>query len=216
MKRRDFSAAALATAAAASLPWSSAQAQIRKPQAGREYLLLDPRVPVAAAAGSIEVVDFFWYNCPHCNAFEPSLQAWQKRLPADVVLRRVPVGFRDEFVPQQRLFFSLQAMGLIDKMHSKVFAAIHEEHLDLTRGKTIAAWVAQQGVDSARFASTYDSAEVGEKVRQATALQDAYRVAGVPALGVAGRFYTDGETAGSMARVLQVVDYLVADVRANK
>lgn len=216
MKRRDFSAAVLATAAAASVPWSSAQAQIRKPQAGREYLQLDPRVPVVAPAGSIEVVDFFWYSCPHCNAFEPSLQAWQKRLPADVSLRRMPVGFRDEFVPQQRLFFSLQAMGLIDRMHSKVFAAIHDEHLDLTRGKPIAEWVGKQGVDSAKFAALYDSAEVGEKVRQATALQDAYRVAGVPALGVAGRFYTDGEIAGSMARVLQVVDYLVADVRAGK
>jgi protein dithiol oxidoreductase (disulfide-forming) len=169
-----------------------------------------------APAGSIEVVDFFWYSCPHCNAFEPSLQAWQKRLPADVSLRRMPVGFRDEFVPQQRLFFSLQAMGLIDRMHAKVFAAIHDEHLDLTRGKPIAEWVGKQGVDSAKFAALYDSAEVGEKVRQATALQDAYRVAGVPALGVAGRFYTDGEIAGSMARVLQVVDYLVADVRAGK
>lgn len=216
MKRRDFSAAVLATATAASISWSSARAQIRKPQAGREFLQLEPRVPVAAPAGSIEVVDFFWYSCPHCNAFEPSLQAWQKRLPADVTLRRVPVGFRDEFVPQQRLFFSLQAMGLIDKLHTRVFAAIHEEHLDLTRGKTIAAWVAQQGVDGAKFASLFDSAEVGEKVRQATALQDAYRVAGVPALGVAGRYYTDGEIAGSMARVLQVVDHLVAEVRASK
>ncbi|MEP6971523.1 MAG: thiol:disulfide interchange protein DsbA/DsbL [Betaproteobacteria bacterium] len=216
MKRRDFSICALATVVAGSAMWSPARAQSRRPQAGWEYFQLAKRVPVEAPAGTIEVVEFFWYNCPHCNAFEPSLEAWQKSLPADVTLRRIPVGFRDEFVPQQRLFFTLQAMGLVDKLHAKVFAAIHGEHLDLTRGKTIAAWVTQQGVDGAKFASIYDSKEVGDRVSQATSLQDAYGVAGVPALGVAGRFYTDGSMAGSMARVLQVVDYLVADVRSAK
>ena len=173
-------------------------------------------MPVEAPDGTIEVVEFFWYNCPHCNAFEPSLEAWQKRLPSDVVLRRVPVGFRGEFVPQQRLYFTLQEMGLLDKLHAKVFAAIHVERLDLTRGTTIASWIGQQGVDKAKFGTIYDSADVGKKVREATQLQDAYGVAGVPALGVAGRFYTDGAMAGSMSRVLQVVDYLVADVRSGK
>ena len=216
MKRRDFSVSAAALVLAGSAAWAPALAQSRKPQAGWEYFQLGKRVPVEAPQGTIEVVEFFWYNCPHCNAFEPSLEAWQKRLPADVVLRRVPVGFRDEFVPQQRLFFTLQEMGLIDKLHARVFAAIHVERLDLSRGTTIASWIGQQGVDKEKFGAIYDSAEVGKRVREATQLQDAYGVAGVPALGVGGRFYTDGAMAGSMARVLQVVDYLLADVRSGK
>ena len=216
MNRRDFSRTALTLAATGPMLPEWALAQIRKPEEGNEYLKLARRVPVEAPAGSIEVIDFFWYNCPHCNAFEPSLGAWHKRLPADVVLRRVPVGFRDEFVPQQRLFFTLRSMGLVEKLHAKVFAAIHIERLDLTRGNAIANWIAQQGVDRAKFSAIYDSPEVTNLVGQATALQDAYGVAGVPALGIAGRFYTDGALSGSMARVLQVVDYLIADVRAGR
>lgn len=216
MKRRDFSFGALTAALAGSLVLSPAQAQVRRPQEGREYLKLARQVPVEAPAGKIEVVEFFWYNCPHCNAFEPSLEAWSKTLPADVVLRRIPVGFRDDFVPQQRLFFTLRSMGLVDKLHAKVFAAIHGDRMDLARGEAIAAWVAQQGVDRAQFTTVYNSPEIGKQVGQATALQDAYSVEGVPALGVAGRYYTDGAISGSMARVLQIVDYLVADVRAGK
>lgn len=216
MKRREFSVCAMTAALAGLVALSPVQAQPRRPEEGKEYLKLARQVPVETAAGKIEVVEFFWYNCPHCNAFEPSLEAWSRNLPADVVLRRIPVGFRDNFVPQQRLFFSLQAMGLVEKLHAKVFAAIHLDRIDLTRGDAIAAWVAQQGVDRAKFIATYDSPAVGQLVRQATALQDAYGVAGVPALGVAGRYYTDGAISGSMARVLQIVDYLVADVRAGK
>ena len=216
MKRRDFSVCALTAALAGSAVLSPALAQTRKPEAGREYLKLARQVPVEAPSGKIEVVEFFWYSCSHCNAFEPSLEAWSKTLPADVVLRRVPVGFRDSFVPQQRLFFTLRSMGLVDKLHAKVFAAIHVDRTDLTSGDAIAGWAAQQGVDRAKFTAIYDSAEIGRQVSQATALQDAYSVAGVPALGVAGRYYTDGAISGSMARVLQIVDYLVADVRAGK
>lgn len=216
MKRRDFSFSAAALALTGPAMLAPVLAQSRKPQAGWEYFQLGKRVPVEAPEGTIEVVEFFWYNCPHCNAFEPSLEAWQKRLPADVALRRVPVGFRDEFVPQQRLFFALQEMGLLDKLHAKVFAAIHGDRVDLSRGTAIASWIAQQGVDKAKFGAIYESAEVGKRVREATQLQDAYSVAGVPALGVAGRFYTDGAMAGSMSRVLQVVDYLLADIRAGK
>ncbi len=216
MKRRDFSVCALTAALAGSVVFAPAQAQIRKPEAGREYLKLARQVPVEAPSGKIEVVEFFWYSCPHCNAFEPSLEAWSKRLPADVVLRRIPVGFRDDFVPQQRLFLSLQSMGLVDKLHGKVFAAIHLDRMNLTSGEAIAAWVAQQGVDRTQFAAAYNSPEIGKLVSQATALQEAYGVEGVPALGVAGRYYTDGAISGSMARVLQVVDYLLADVRAGK
>ena len=94
MKRRDFSLLATATGAAASVIWPTfAQADAAKPEAGTDYVLVDPRAPVEAPAGKIEVVEFFWYNCPHCNAFEPQLEAWIKNLPKDFAFRRVPVAF---------------------------------------------------------------------------------------------------------------------------
>jgi thiol:disulfide interchange protein DsbA len=128
----------------------------------------------------------------------------------------VPVGFRDDFVPQQRLFYTLEAMDLFEKLHGKVFAAIHVEKQQLTRGDAIADWMAKQGVDKAKFTEQYNSFTVATKASKATQLQNAYRVEGVPAMGVAGRFYTDGTLARNMSRALQIVDFLVAEVRAGR
>ena len=114
MKRREFSAAAggLAGLAALGLPGlATAQAKF---QEGKDYRALDKRVPADAPAGKIEVIEFFWYSCPHCNAFEPMLNAWLKRLPPDVYFHRMPVAFRDDFVPQQRLYYTLEAMGKVE------------------------------------------------------------------------------------------------------
>ena len=217
IKRREFNVAASAALTAMGLGWTaSTGAQPIKAEAGTDYLPLDKRVPVEAPAGKIEVVEFFWYSCPHCNQFEPALDAWSKKLPKDVVLRRVPVAFRDDFVPQQRLYFALEAMELVDKLHAKVFAAIHVEKLALNRGDSIADWVAKQGVDKTKFMEQYNSFSVVNKSTRAKQLQDSYRVEGVPALGVAGRFYTDGSLAKSMPRALQVVDFLVNEVRSGR
>ena len=215
MKRRDFSVAVSALLAGSTV-LSPAQAQVQKPEPGTDYLVLDKKAAVEASAGKIEVVEFFWYNCPHCNAFESTLEAWIKRVPKDLSVRRVPVGFRDEFVPQQRLYYALEAMDLLDKLHAKVFAAIHAEKQQLNKGEAIADWVAKQGVDRAKFMERYNDFSTASKAGKATQLQNVYRVEGVPALGVAGRFYTDGTLARNMPRALQIVDYLVAEVRAGR
>ena len=215
MKRRAFTQATASAVVAGSTLWS-VPALAQKLEAGTDFQVLDPRAPVEAPAGKIEVVEFFWYSCSHCNAFEPSLEAWSAKLPKDVVLRRVPVAFRDDFVPQQRLYFALEAMGLVDKLHAKVFAAIHVEKQNLARGDAIVEWVAKQGVDKAKFTEQYNSFSVATKASRGTQLQNAYKVEGVPALGVAGRFYTDGSMAKSMGRALQVVDSLIASTRGQK
>lgn len=215
-KRREFNGTTLALLGAAAVPAllpQAALAQSPVPQAGKEYLVLDRAAPIEAPAGKIEIVDFFWYSCPHCNAFEPAFEAWAKKLPADVSLRRVPVSFRADFKPQQKLFYTLEALGKVNDWHVKVFNAIHVEHVQLTSEAQILAWADKQGIDKAKFASTYGSFSVDAKANTATQLQDQYKVAGVPALGVAGRYYTDGEQAGSMERALQVVDYLVGKSR---
>jgi thiol:disulfide interchange protein DsbA len=191
-------------------------AQVRKPDDGADYLTLDKRVGVDTPPGKIEVIEFFWYSCPHCNAFEPKLVNWIKKLPADVSLRRVPVAFRDDFVPQQRLYYTLEAMGKLDELHAKVFHAIHTEHQMIDKEGTIVAWAEKNGLDKAKFVELYNSFSVQTKARRATQLQDAYKVQGVPAIGVAGRFYTDGTMAGTIDRALQVTDYLIAEVRKSK
>jgi len=216
MKRRDFSLACGAVMAGAGFVPSIALAQAKAPEAGVDYLVLDKRVLVEAPAGKIEVVEFFWYNCPHCHAFEPAFDAWSKKVPKDVAVRRVPIAFRDDFAPQQRLYYALEAMGLVDKLHAKVFAAIHVEKKELNKGDAIADWVAKQGVDKTKFLEQYNSFSVATKASRATQLQNAYKIEGVPALGVAGRYWTDGSMAKSLERALQVVDHLVSGIRNGK
>ena len=216
MNRREFSAATACVlgVAALGLP-GTVLAQGKKPEEGGDYLVLDNRVGVDAPPGKVEVIEFFWYSCPHCNAFEPRLEAWIKKLPADVTIKRVPVAFREDFVPQQRLFYTLEAMGKLDQLHAKVFRAIHNEQQPLNKEGLILDWARKQGLDEAKFKELYSSFGVASKAKRAQQLQDAYKVQGVPALGIAGRYYTDGSLAGNMERALQVTDYLVAEVRKS-
>jgi thiol:disulfide interchange protein DsbA len=213
MIRRDFcagvaGAAALAAIGLPQLAWAQ-----KKPEDGREYKTLDKRATVETPAGKVEVVEFFWYSCPHCNAFEPQLQAWSKKIPPDVVLRRVPVAFRDSFVPQQRLFYTLEAMNKVEELHAKVFRAIHVDKEGLDKEDAILAWAQKNGLDKAKFQETYNSFSVQTKARRAKQLQDAYAVEGVPALGIAGRWYTDGSMTGNMGRALQVTEFLIGEAR---
>jgi thiol:disulfide interchange protein DsbA len=212
--RRTFTCQSLAALAALQMP--AAWAQFQKPVAGTDYAVLETAAPVEAAAGKIEVVEFFWYNCPHCNAFEPILSDWAKKLPKDVAFRRVPVAFNAGFAPQQRLYYSLEAMGLLEKVHPKVFAAIHVEKLNLVKGEAITEWIGKNGVDTEKFLAQYNSFGVVTKAQRATQVQNAFKVEGVPALGVAGRFYTDGTMARSMERALLVVQSLLDDIRKQR
>jgi protein dithiol oxidoreductase (disulfide-forming) len=216
MNRREFSAGAACALAASALFPSVLLAQVKQPREGAEYLTLKRPVNVNVPAGQVEVIEFFWYSCPHCNAFEPRLEPWVKRLPPDVVMKRVPVAFNASFVPQQRLFYTLEIMGKLDELHGKVFDAIHKERVPVNQDDSILAWIDKQGLDKAKFSEIYSSFEVVSKVRRAIQLQEAFKVQGVPAIGVQGRYYTDGTLAGSMDRVLQITDYLIAEVRQAK
>jgi thiol:disulfide interchange protein DsbA len=215
MKRRDFT-----LAAAAGLPiWGLAQgpAPARPaPQEGIEYVTLDKRVPAESNDSKIEVIEFFWYSCPHCNAFEPRFAQWLKTIPKDVVVRRVPVRFRDDFEPQQRMFYTLEAMGKLEALHAKLFTAIHADKQKLDTLDTLTAWAVKNGLDKAKFTEIFNSFGVATKARRATQLQEAFKVQGVPSLGVAGRFYTDGTLASSMDSALGVVEYLLGQVRKGR
>ena len=210
MKRREFSlsTASAVAASALTLPLSmNAQAQ-RAFTAGKDFIKLDKPVATDAPAGKVEVIEFFWYSCPHCNAFEPAFEAWVKKAPANLVVRRIPVAFNASFVPQQKLYFALEAMNLLPKLHTTVFRAVHVERKPLNKDDAIFEWIGQQGVDVAKFKEAYNSFNTANMLRKAAQLQDSYRVEGVPSMGVGGKYYTDGTLAGSMQNVLQVVEYL--------
>jgi thiol:disulfide interchange protein DsbA len=218
MKRRDFSLAAIGAAAVTGLPLAgNAQGPAAaKPVEGKDYLSLDKRVPTDVGAGKIELIEFFWYSCPHCNAFEPQFAAWKKAAPKDVVVQRVPVRFRDDFEPQQRAYYVFESLNMVEAMHGKLFHAIHTERQQLSSAQALAAWADKNGLPEKKFIETYNSFGVASKARRATQLQDAFKVQGVPALGIAGRFYTDGSLTQTMDRALQVAEYLIGEVRRGR
>ena len=195
----------------------SAPALAQQPfQEGIEYLTLDQPLTTEAGPGKVEVIEFFWYSCPHCNAFEPQFKQWIEHQSKDVVIKRVPVRFRDDFEPQQRMYYVLEALGKLEPLHGRLFQAIHGERLPLNGVEQLARWAEKNGISAKDFNQAYNSFSVVSKAKRATQLQQAFKVQGVPALGVAGRFYTDGSLAGNMSRVLQLVDWLVAQERTRK
>lgn len=208
MKRREFSLSAAAVAAGAvTLPaWA-------EPREGKDYRKLAKPAPVEAPAGKVEVVEFFGYFCPHCNTFEPTLNAWAKTAPKDIVLHRVPVNFNAKTVPMQKLYYTLEGMGKLEPLHAQAFRYIHVERKPLQEDEQVFAWAKGQGLDLPKFKEMYNSFGVANQIRKATQLQQAYDVEGVPSMGVAGRYYVDGTMAGSMENVLRIVEQLAAQVR---
>ena len=218
MQRRQFALAAAASTVTLGLGVSALSttpslAQAVKPQQGIDYLILDKPVAVESAAGKVEVIEFFGYWCPHCNAFEPELEAWLKRLPANISFKRVPVAFNDAAIPLQKMYYTLEALGRVNDMQRKVFTAIHAEKINLNTQEGIVAWAVKQGIDQKKFVDAYTSFAVNTKVTKAKQLANAFKIDGVPSMGVAGRFYTDGTLAKGMTRALQVVEQLASEVK---
>jgi thiol:disulfide interchange protein DsbA len=178
-------------------------------------VVLRPALP-GGTDGKIEVIEFFWYGCPHCNRFQPLIEPWAKKLPADVLYRRVPVAFREEFVVHQRIYYALEALGQIEAVHKKVFHAVHVERNPLNKPEAIADFMARQGIDRAKFLEAFNSFGVQTKIRQARQIAEGYKIDGVPAIGVNGRYWTSGALAGSLERSLQVADYLIGQARAGR
>jgi thiol:disulfide interchange protein DsbA len=221
MQRRQFTQVALAVGAVSSLSAvallsnTAAQAQAAKPQAGVDYLVLDKTVPTEAAAGKVEVIEFFGYWCPHCNAFEPELEAWLKKLPANISFKRVPVAFRDADTPLQKLYYTLEAMGKVNDTQRKVFTSIHADKLNLSTQEAIVAWAVKQGFDEKKFVETFTSFSVNSKVSRAKQLANDYKIQGVPSLGIAGKFYTEAGLAKGMTRALQVAEFLANEAKSK-
>jgi protein dithiol oxidoreductase (disulfide-forming) len=147
----------------------------------KHYLEVSPRQPTKNPK-QVEVLEFFAYSCSHCNSFEPALEAWLKKLPRDVQFRRVPVAFREDFVIHQQLYIALETLGLVEKLHGKVFHAIHGEKQRLATLGDIAEFGAKNGVDGKRLVETMNSFSVAGRVKQATTLAGGYKIEGTPSM----------------------------------
>jgi len=208
MKRRHFSLTTASAVAAWGLPALAQEPAFVK---GKNYIELPTPVSMDAPEGKVEVLEFFWYSCNHCNSLEPQMEEWLKTIPDYLHLRRVPVAFNKTFEPQQKLYYALQGMGKVDDLHPRVFHAIHVERKHrLNKDQQIFDWIGMQGVDVDKFKEIYNSFTVSNQIRRATQLQDAYAVDGVPSMAVAGRYFINGSMAGSLPNMLKVAEYLAA------
>ena len=210
----------LSLAAAALAPAVLAQEQ---PRAGQHFRKLGK--PLASAGGKIELVEFFWYGCPACNAFEPVLQDWVKRLPPNVEFKHSHIGGRAQMRPHQRLFFVLQALGVEHQFRSAIFAAIHQQGQALDTPEAMLKLLQPLGLDAARFKSTWAAfdpkAFSGARIAQADKLAEAYGLDGVPMLGIGGLYTTSpaqaagGERLNQLEgsrRALAVAEYLIRNL----
>ena len=196
----------LITVAAATLAFASGAA-LAQLQAGKDYSRVDP--PQPTESDKVEVIEFFWYGCGHCYRLEPELARWTKTLPKDVVFKRVPAIPNEAWGQTAIIFYTLEAMGLLDKYHQKVFDAIHQDNLNLANRKIGDEWLAKQGIDVVEFNKVSKSFSVQAKMSRAKQLTSAYKVSGVPTLFVAGKYGTGSELAGGPDRVVLVTDGLV-------
>lgn len=199
----------------ASLFGMSAQAADVPLVAGETYVELSNPVPVAQP-GKIEVVELFWYGCPHCYSFEPVINPWAEKLPADVHFVRIPAMFGGPWDAHGQMFLTLEAMGVENKVHSAVFNAIQKDRKPLTKPDEMADFLATQGVDKDKFLATFNSFAIKGQIVQAKELAKKYEVSGVPTMIVDGKYRFDLGTAGGPEQALNVADQLIAKERAAK
>ena len=182
-----------------------------------QYTELNPPQPTVADDGKkIEVVEFFWYGCPHCYNIEPMVEQWKKTLPPEAVFRPFPAVFNARWGHDAAIFYTFEALGVLDRMHRPFFDAIHQNGLRSDDPKALAEWVRNHGMDPKKFEDTMKSFSVQAKVRRAAQLTAAYKIDGTPAFAVDGRYTVSAEQGGSREGMLKTVSYLVDKLRKGQ
>jgi len=165
----------------------------------------------------IEVIDFFWYGCPACNALQPELEAWIKRKPADVVVRRIPAILRDAWVPHVRIYYTLEKLGELERLHQQVYHGHHVEELAMSKPDVMEQWAARNGIDRKKWLDAYNSPEVEAGIERARRLTAAYDVRGTPSLVVNGRYLTAWDMAQLDPKVMvSILDDLIRLARLSR
>jgi thiol:disulfide interchange protein DsbA len=181
-----------------------------------QYSELNPPQPVDTDGKKIEVVEFFWYGCPHCYNLEPLIETWTKKLAPDVEFRRIPAVFNERWAYDAAIFYTFEALGVLPKLHRPLFDAIHRDHLRTDDQKAMSEWLQKQGVEPKKFYDTLKSFGVQSKTRRAAQLSVAYKIDGTPAMAVQGRYTVSADQGGSREGMLDTVSYLVNMVRKGK
>ena len=189
---------------------SFAQPAAAQSQADLDYREI-PQQPIETG-DKIEVIDFFFYGCQYCNDLLPRLERWRRGMPADVVMRHIPVVRHDSWVPLAKTYFTLEAMGEVERLHPAVFHSYHVEDLYMSQEKVIAEWAGKQGLDREKFMGIYRSDETRQKVERARKQTMAYEIQGTPSLVVDGRFLTDGAS----AKTIEILDRMVRIARQQR
>jgi thiol:disulfide interchange protein DsbA len=213
----------LAAVAALVFVSVSAQAQLT---VGKDFRAITPPQP-APPGRNVEVIEFFWYACPHCADLQPSLREWLKRKPADVAFRSQPAAFNESWTQLARTFYAIDAIGEVEKLHSEVFDAIHKsKKLDLKvlakDPKTLFDWVGTHKVDVKKFADAYNSFSVDARTKRTVDTTAAYGVDGTPALAVDGRYLIAPHMVPAKAgnvdyeQFFKNLDQLIVMARANR
>ena len=216
MKRR----AAIALLARGGLALASlalagrASAQEVRARQNIEYRLI-PVQPVETGA-NIEVIDFFWYGCPYCNELQPALEDWIKRKSADVAVRRVPVILKDNWAPHARIYYTLDLLGEVERLHQKVYHSYHVEELAMSKPDVMEQWASKNGIERRRWVDAYFSPEVDGRIARAFQATKRYDIQGTPSLVVDGRYLTSSSMTPTVRGMIPVVEDLVRLARQNR
>lgn len=178
-------------------------------QEGRHYQRLPNPIPTSTD-DKVEVVEIFWYGCPHCFHLEPVVSKWLENKPNNVEFVRIPAVLGSSWELGARAFYVAESLGILDQIHTPLFDAIHVQKKPMRTVDDLAAFFAEHGVDRATFDKTFNSFDVETKLRRSQDLVRRYRVDGVPTVIVNGKYMTTGTMAGSSEGIFEVVDYLVA------
>lgn len=189
--------------------------QASEPTEGIDYIVLPQPVPTRVADGQVEVVELFWYGCPHCYHFEPHLKAWKADKPEHVQFRYLPAVFNDLWALHARVFYAFEHMGVFDQLHDPFFHAIHAQGRRMADERSILRFVEREGVDPAAFREALVSDEVTARVREAIQKTRDYRIEGVPSVVVDGRFLVTASMAGGFENMVRVMGHLVEKAGAE-
>jgi protein dithiol oxidoreductase (disulfide-forming) len=213
----------IAAAVAATTP-APAAGDLPRWKEGENFIAYPVAQPVSTPPGSVEVVEGFWYGCGHCYALEPRLDAWNRANPDWIKLKRVPVIWNEVTREDARLFYTIESLGLLDKLHTEVYREIHAKNHPLTviRGgrvdraateKVAREFLIANGVSAEDFAKHYRTFSAENKLRQAENLSRRYRLDHTPMIVVHGKYLTDAEMAGGIDQLFQLVSDLAARER---
>lgn len=204
---------------------ATAGASSANPENGKEYKVLARPLPTEMGK-KVEIIEFFGYFCPHCRAFEPYLAEWVKKQGENILFKRIHVNFHD-LVAQQKLYYTLEALGKTEELHTKVFETFHVERNQLRSDADVATFVAKNGLDKQKFFEVYNSFSIQSKLSRTTQLQEACQIGGVPTIIIDGRYVTSidevrkalglkGPEEANIVETLKVMDSLVAKAQKQK